>query len=150
MIELTNEEVVKALECCSSPNVLKGCENCPLRNNKENCRSILDFKILNLINDQKTEIERLTEEINALNGNTEKYIAECEKRSREMAEDYRKEIRVEAIKEFAKIVKAEAFDRCIDVTYDGRGEVKRIGIRRVLFNKQINELVKEMEKNQDE
>lgn len=56
------------------------------------------LNVLDLINRQK-------EEINALNGNTEKYIAECEKRSREIAEDYRKEIKSEVIKDFAERLK---------------------------------------------
>lgn len=61
--------------------------------------------LLNLINRQKAEIKQLTEENNALNGNTEKYVAECESRSREIAEDYRKETKSEAIREFAERLK---------------------------------------------
>ena len=53
-------------------------------------------------------------------------------------------VKSEAVREFAEKLKVEDFDRCIDVIYEGSGEVKRTEIRRVLFNKQIDNLVKEM------
>lgn len=81
----------------------------------------------------KSEIERLTEEINALNGNTEKYIAECEKRSKEIAEDYRKEIKFEAIKEFAEELK-----RYFYYPYEG-----------VINSENIDNLVKEITESED-
>ena len=89
---MTDKEIIKALECCISDN----CRECPLKNviRSRGC-AVLWANAFDLINRQK-------EEINALNGNTEKYIAECEKRSREIAEDYRKEIRAEVIKEIAE------------------------------------------------
>ena len=53
----------------------------------------------------KAEAERLTQEKNALNGTTEKYIKECENRSQQIAEGYRKEIKSEAVREFVKTLK---------------------------------------------
>ena len=66
------------------------------------CNRKLCEPALKIINRQQVEIERLTQENNALNGNTEKYIEECENRSRQIAEGYRKEIKSEAVREFAE------------------------------------------------
>lgn len=139
---MTDNEIIKALECCSSQNVLKGCEDCPLNDKKEDCRNILDFKILDLINRQREVIEQLEVQ----NGKLKKFFSVKFDRD-ELEEIVSKQIKmykVELIREFAEIVKAEDFDRCIDIAYDGSGEVKRAEIRRVLFNKQIDNLVKEM------
>ena len=86
---MTNNEIIKALMCCGDKN----CKYCPNFSEDIECSEKLIKLSLDLINRQKAEIEQLTEENNALNGNTEKYILECEKRSREIAEDYEKEIK---------------------------------------------------------
>ena len=46
-----------------------------------------------------------------------------------------------AIKKFAEKVKTENYDDCIDVTYDGSGEVKKVELRKALFNKRIDNLI---------
>lgn len=94
--------------------------------------------LIGCINRQKAEIERLTEEINALNGNTEKYIAECEKRSREIAEDCRKEIKSESIREFAEKLKAKSFIR------ENGFEANEDRFRAFVAVCEIDNLVKEM------
>lgn len=101
---MTDTEIIKALECCRH----SFCCDCPYEKYSENCTDKLLAEAHRFVKHQREEIERLTEEINALNGNTEKYIAECEKRSREIAEDYRKEIKAEIIKEFADALKSKS------------------------------------------
>lgn len=124
---MTDEEIVKALECCISDN----CRECPLTNviRSRGCAALW-ANAFDLIKRQK-------EEINALNGNTEKYIAECEKRSREIVEDYRKEIKSEAIKDFAKRYKSEINNRYEDIAYKD------------LFFKAIDNIVKEMTETEE-
>lgn len=73
-----------------------------------NSKLELFSKALNLIEQQQAEIERLIQENNALNGNTEKYIKECENRSQQIAEGYRKEIKSEAVREFAESLKRKS------------------------------------------
>lgn len=101
---MTDAEIIKALECCRH----SFCCDCPYEKYSENCTDELLAETHRFVKHQQVEIERLTEEINALNGNTEKYIAECEKRSREIAEDYRKEIKAEIIKDFADALKSKS------------------------------------------
>lgn len=102
---MTDNEIIKALEYCRHQGITSECERCKV---KSGCRATLIENAFELINRQKAEIEQLTEENNALNGNTEKYILECEKRSREIAEDYEKEIKAEAIREFIEELKKRA------------------------------------------
>ena len=55
---MTDNEIIKALECCSDTD----CDNCPF---EEQCRrngSLSDIA-LDLINRQKAEIERLKDEV---------------------------------------------------------------------------------------
>ena len=56
--EFTDEEIVKAVECCSEPCCV--CDECPLYCVGANCSSFeLHRYALDLINRQKSEIERL-------------------------------------------------------------------------------------------
>ena len=62
MKTLTYNEIIKALECCTSRDCSDNVEStrdCPLKND-EHCACTLPQYALNLINRQKTEIERLT------------------------------------------------------------------------------------------
>lgn len=58
--KFTDEEVIKALECCCKDNYEGDCPKCPLQLNG-NCNVILAEHALDLINRQKEEIERLIE-----------------------------------------------------------------------------------------
>ena len=62
---MTDNDIIKALECCISD---ENCENCPLYHKKiENActLTVVEFykEILDLINRQKAEIERLKKTI---------------------------------------------------------------------------------------
>ena len=52
---MTDNEIIKALECCSTPRILD-CENCPYSHDYS-CE-VLERDALDLINRQKAEIER--------------------------------------------------------------------------------------------
>lgn len=58
---MTDNEVIKALECCTKD----GCSNCPLYVPESTgiCVKRIMFGALNLINRQKAEIEKLKEEL---------------------------------------------------------------------------------------
>lgn len=61
--KLTDEEIVKALECCANFSTQKDCDLCPIGVIK--CfeqENLVPQLALDLINRQKAEIERLTEE----------------------------------------------------------------------------------------
>ena len=58
---MTDNEIIKALECCSKPVIEEYCSECPYHlGGQENCHKLLG-DILDLINRQKAEIERLNE-----------------------------------------------------------------------------------------
>ncbi len=136
MNKMTDTEIIKALECCKNDD----CDNCP--NAFVNCYSNLAGYSLDLINrlqarvekcekverfadktiaTQKAEIERLNkcrkEEVEKLMFETDKVITEA---------------KVEAVKEFAEIVKANK-RKLFNYIYSSKG-----------FDEQIDNLVKEM------
>ncbi len=53
---MTDNEIIKALECCA---VLYSCKGCPLKDFSTACVSINKRNAFDLINRQKAEIERL-------------------------------------------------------------------------------------------
>lgn len=55
--KFTEEEITKALECCSSYD----CDGCPLYSPTINCVILLPQKALELVNRQRAEIEKLKE-----------------------------------------------------------------------------------------
>ena len=65
---MTDNEIIKALECCGN-SLTETCDNCPYRDNekwhKTYCTFTLCDDALDLINRQKAEIERLTINMNA-------------------------------------------------------------------------------------
>lgn len=63
--EFTDEEITKAVECCSEPCCV--CDECPLYCVGVNCSSFeLHRYALDLINRQKLEIERLNKKVEEL------------------------------------------------------------------------------------
>ena len=86
----TDEEIVKALECCQS-HTITDCRDCPNRASGHNCVNELMRNALDLINRQKAEIERLKAEQMMAEG----YADALEERAK-----------AEAIREFAERVMA--------------------------------------------
>ncbi len=57
---MTDDEIITALECCNSGRLKYPCEICPLR--MDDCEYILPKRALDIIKQQKAEIERLKQE----------------------------------------------------------------------------------------
>ena len=55
---MTDNEIVKALECCCSVDV-NACDNCPFHERCYNNNEWIEKEAIDLINRQKAEIERL-------------------------------------------------------------------------------------------
>jgi predicted RNase H-like nuclease (RuvC/YqgF family) len=79
---MTDNEIVKALECCHQVN---GCDRCPLHSYSAECE-ILNTYALDLIKRQKAEIEKLQHEnseleieLKAMRGAANSYKAEVER-----------------------------------------------------------------------
>lgn len=90
---MTDEQIIKALECCAG----KGCKQCPKNINSAHCIMLLMEDALDLINRQKAEIERLKI---------------CNEGQRDTIRIYQiGETRAEAIKEFA----AKVEQKCLDI-----------------------------------
>ena len=110
---MTDNDIIKALECCVVSD--DSCsDSCPLRHIEGNCFYILNKPILDLINRQKAEIERLqndlAKEFVCFVGSPHK-VENCP-----FFEELENE-RAEAIKEFAKKVKEEIAVWHFDFTY---------------------------------
>ena len=147
--KFTDEEIIKRLERC----VKRG-------NRNYNTDIVLD-----LINRQKSENLELRLKVNELLA----YKQEVTKNNIKNYETYKsqkseierlkgstivnnimesqrikREAKAEAYKEFARKLKEKDFSFCIDAVYDGSGAVKVIEINQSRFNKQIDNLLKEM------
>ena len=101
---MTDNEIIKALECCKKRTVFESCPvECPMYKFDGDCFDLMQTDILDLINRQKAEIERLTEEnqkVSAYIGNGWGYVSFLE---------FVKNQRAEAIKEFAERLKQEVY-----------------------------------------
>ena len=127
---MTDNEIIEALECCQTED----CESCPLFN-YDGCKSLLfDGNIvLDLINRQKAEIERLQK-------NNKEYgfcnlLGNCLVYSKNLKDynDMRKGLKAEVIKEFAERLKKKTYPfPCA------------IGVENAVTIRAINDLVKEM------
>lgn len=108
---MTDEQIIKATECCI--RVIPQCSECPYRDAEDDfdCEMHLRknaIQLLDVAKDQKAEIASLKRTI----GENDKEIVKLQKRiifwHQDM--DYRpEEIKSEAIKEFAKRLKSQAY-----------------------------------------
>ncbi len=115
VIPMTDNEIVKALECCSSEVLVNlNCSHCPYQ--CPNCMTILYKDALALINRQKAEIDRQDKEIERLNGILENYAFEYG--TTVDKERFLKKARAEAVKEFAERVKEKIRTMSRIVVYD--------------------------------
>ena len=122
----TDDEIIRALECCVT---IGGCDNCPFYNNAS-CGINLRRYARALINRQKAEVKRLEKQ------NAEMLISETAEFHIPMEIAFRartahpifREIKAEAIKEFAERLK----------------EKIRVMDRIIIYGEDIDNLVKEM------
>lgn len=130
---MTDNEIIKVLECCwknykedTCKYCVGGCpaSSCDLTEDEDDCMDVLYRRTINLINRQKAKIERL-----------QKYHDDMESAIYSFKEDWakvkflKKQIKSEAIKEFA--------ERVVALIYEA-GDVNP------LSESQIDNLVKEM------
>jgi 2-hydroxy-3-keto-5-methylthiopentenyl-1-phosphate phosphatase len=87
---MTDNEIIKALECCSHS---QHCSQCPYFHNDEECIKLEKYA-LDLINRQQAEIERETSLRQQWQEKCKEFLAE------------KQYIKAEAIKEFAERLKA--------------------------------------------
>ena len=73
---MTDNEIIKALECCGEFHNKRDCSKCPYCNIKIACSIKLKNDALDLINRQKAEIERLEETKNRLSYNLQAVLDE--------------------------------------------------------------------------
>lgn len=94
---MTDNEIVKALECCNKSDNGKGCFECPYRQYCPDCLRRRNEDTIDLINRQNAEIERLKA---------------FEKNVYETVKELRNKIKTEAVKEFAERLKeyVESYD----------------------------------------
>lgn len=153
---MTNEEIKKALECCSNPSI-NSCKDCPYNNNGEFscCDGEMYKDALNLITEQEKEIERLKDENkeNCWKCIEAKRVTEedCAKLQEEFA-NYQiasdKEImaqKKQAVKEFAEKLKDYINDKIIEEFFDMAVGIKYFTIDIDEFEEYVDELLKEYE-----
>jgi hypothetical protein len=98
---MTDEKIIKALECCSTKGV--SCKDCPafVKVDRSNCRQVLTGAT-DIINRQKAEIERLSEDLKIQN----KYWLYYWK---DVFEVGMEKLKAGAIKDFADDLMAKAY-----------------------------------------
>ena len=129
--DMTDNEIIKALECCSFDDVKK-CDDCPYyeKETKTYCVNDLIKDTLDLINRQNAEIETLKTNNNSL-------CITLQNRARVE--------RAEAIKEFAEKFKGKAGS--IFTSYQGYEiyETKQYQISAIIFDNLVKEMVGDKE-----
>lgn len=129
---MTDNEIIKALECCAKTEFISDCAKCEML--AFDCKDILIEYALDLINRQKAEIDRLQKTVVDLNTNLSESI-NCFTRMESLYKIKCKELEIsksEAIKEFAERLKSE---------YEDEKQGRYINW---LMNDIIDNLVKEM------
>ena len=120
---LTDNEILKALEICSNDGDCNECKINPHKGNYGYCTSIAIKAALDLINRQQEEIEKLTSAINGFRGYEDKIKAEAYK---------------ECIEKVEEII-------CDNTYPDFDINHKAVNIWKAEAYKNINNLLKEME-----
>lgn len=90
---MTDNEIIKALECCVKGCNSEGCDDCPLYEEVEDCEIEIPIIALNLINRQKAEIKELRKNGKIYLNVDENFAKECEYEI--------KKAKPEAVREFA-------------------------------------------------
>ena len=126
---MTDDEIITALECCNSGRLKYPCEICPLR--MYDCEYILPKRALDIINQQKAEIERLR--------NLTKDIF---MKATTHMDNIGNKIKSEAVKEFAERLKNSA-----DKTRTKSMETEKVVFYMDEFK--LNKLIKEITEVQE-
>ena len=101
---MTDNEIIKALECCQNP--YGSCEDCPLWHRRSaDCVDYLTRNALSIINRQQSEIEKLKK----LQQRQADLIIEERGRRYELASQFTTS-KAEAVREFVKKLKEQAFE----------------------------------------
>lgn len=130
MTKFTDEQIIKALECCVKTEFISDCAKCKMF--AFDCKDIFIENALDLINRQKAEIEELKTEIERKkNQNTLLLKKKCKD-----INTARKIIKSEAIKDFAERLKKHSFVDTLSL--DGKETV---------YVDDIDRLVKEIQEN---
>ena len=105
-MKITDSEIIKALECYMDCD----CKNCPCQTEDSHCLDLDEGLILDLINRQKAEIERLEKRLDMsrkeLSRRRERNIQNSELNLKLLSE--LKIVKSEAIREFAERLKVKA------------------------------------------
>lgn len=99
-VELTKNMIVSALEYCTEPRGKRNCEKCHYFFSDIKCKTHLMIDVLDLINRQQAEIEKLKKENKIVDLNRRMALLE-----KQPLYDKIKTIKAEAIKEFADRLK---------------------------------------------
>ena len=119
---MTDDEIITALECCNSGRLKYPCEICPLR--MDDCEYILPKRALDIINQQKAEIERLKQENKEYCEDNRIIAYQRNQRDKEIRALHNqlnglnfmdKQIKSEAIKKFAERLKNSAYKTIIKI-----------------------------------
>lgn len=129
-MSMTDEQIVKGLECCVSH---KGCDACEFYMH-DTCFVVRHKEIFALIKRQQAEIERLQKEsADKERAYTDEFCCrkEWQRKCRDLLEE-KTEVKCKAVREFAEKYKTEVTNRYEDIAYKD------------LFFGVIDNLVKEM------
>ena len=137
-MKLTDEQIIKALECCNSTAIGQCLKKCPYYNYAATCINTMVNDALDLINRQKAEIEKL-EEDNNFHIRLEALLAEQRGGRDELIEQIdaqNNELRIRL-----KTTKAEAIKEFVERL---KKEIAHIPAWGSVAEKKIDNLVKEM------
>ena len=135
---MNDAEIIKALECCSMPHTEVKCFCCK-STNVDICSKLNPTIILDLINRQKAEIEKLESKNNTLtidNAILKSIIGSLK--------DDIQTAKSEAIREFAEKLKEKSCNHLVE--YDEGGWSERVSAVKV---ENIDSLVEEMTSDED-
>ena len=103
---MTDNEIIKAVECCIKNN----CDLCPFcEMDIYSCENELLAKLMSIINRQQAEIEICSEVIERQDKEIDELNKFANERLDKFTERYDRNLKAEAIKEFAKKLKRKAY-----------------------------------------
>lgn len=103
---MTDEQIIKALECCRGWGV-PHCSECAYKSANDLCEDELRADVIDLINRQKAEIERLKKELEQSEQSGDILETILEEKNADISELIFKE-RDNAVREFADMLKQNA------------------------------------------